>query len=79
MATKKAMSFEDAMTELQSVAQRLEAGKVPLEESLKLYERGVELISVCNKLLDGAEQRISLIQSDSAGITAKPFDGEGKE
>ena len=79
MATKKAMSFEDAMTELQSVAQRLEAGQVPLEESLKLYERGVELISVCNKLLDGAEQRISLIQCDSDGITTKPFEGEGKE
>ena len=79
MATKKAMSFEDAMTELQSVAQRLEAGQVPLEESLKLYERGVELISVCNKLLDGAEQRISLIQCNTDGVTTKPFDEEGKE
>ena len=61
---KKELSFEQSMQELQAVVERLEAGQAPLEESLRLYERGIELVRLCNRYLDTAEQRIVTVQLD---------------
>lgn len=76
--TKKEMSFEMALAELQSVVERLEAGKVPLEESLALYERGMELVAFCNARLDAAEQRVSLVKLGPDGVQLQPFAGEAE-
>lgn len=70
---KKEMSFELALAELQSVVERLEAGKVSLEESLTLYERGMELVALCNKQLDTAEQRVSAVKLGADGVESTPF------
>jgi exodeoxyribonuclease VII small subunit len=51
-------SYEEARDELLSVVQRLEAGGVPLEESIRLWERGEELARVCQRWLDGARARL---------------------
>ena len=73
---KKDIPFEQALSELQSVVERLETGKVALEESLSLYERGMQLIKICNEKLDKAEQRVSVLHMDANGITQQPVTGE---
>lgn len=55
------LSFEDSFTELDSIVRRLEGGELPLEESVALYERGRLLAAQCQRLLDGAELRITQI------------------
>lgn len=76
MANKKAISFEQAVSELQSVVEKLEAGKVALEDSLALYERGVELVKICNERLDAAEQRVSAVRFDGKETITEPFGAE---
>ncbi|WP_028707827.1 exodeoxyribonuclease VII small subunit [Propionicicella superfundia] len=51
-------SFEQARDELVSIVSRLEAGNVPLSESMALWERGEELSRICQGWLDGARSRI---------------------
>ena len=51
-------SFEAALAQLEEVVQQLEAGEQGLEESLKLYERGVSLLRACHEFLNQAEQRV---------------------
>ena len=74
--TKKEITFEAALSELQSVVERLEAGKVPLEDALALYERGMELVVLCNKRLDDAQQRVSIVKTDAEALEIQPFAGE---
>lgn len=61
------MSFEDAMRELESVVSRLESGDVPLEDSIKLYERGAELKKRCEAQLKAAEEKVAAITTDAEG------------
>ncbi len=70
---KKELTFEQALAELQSVVERLEAGQVPLADSLALYERGMELVGLCNTKLDRAEQRVSAVKIGPGGVSAEPF------
>ena len=61
------MSFEDAMKELEAVVTRLESGDVPLEDSIKLYERGAALKAHCQKKLAEAEEKVAQITLDGEG------------
>lgn len=61
------MSFEEAMTELESVVSRLERGDVPLEDSVALFERGNELKKRCEKKLKEAEEKVAQINVGSDG------------
>jgi exodeoxyribonuclease VII small subunit len=61
------LSFERAIEELESIVKRLEDGKVPLEESVAIYERGEALKRRCEELLRQAEARVDKITTDSAG------------
>jgi exodeoxyribonuclease VII small subunit len=71
------LSFEAAMAELEQVVGRLETGDVPLEDSIKLYERGAALKARCEEKLKEAEEKVSQITlgADGAPIGTKPFDG----
>jgi len=53
--------FEAAIAELESVVKRLEEGDLPLEQSLALYERGVQLSRFCHAQLEEAERRIDIL------------------
>jgi exodeoxyribonuclease VII small subunit len=64
MNTEK--SFEASLEELGLVLDQLEAGDLPLEQSLELYERGVRLWRVCQKQLNDAEGRIEHLLKDEA-------------
>ena len=61
------MSFEEAMRELESVVSKLESGDVPLEDSIKLYERGAALKEHCQKKLAEAEEKVAQITLDGDG------------
>lgn len=61
------MSFEEAMAELERIVQQLEQGQVPLEQSIRIYERGERLRARCEKLLAEAEARIEKITLDASG------------
>jgi exodeoxyribonuclease VII small subunit len=66
-ADVKKLPFERAIEELESIVKRLEEGKVPLEESVTIYERGEALKRRCQELLDQAEARVNKIVLDSSG------------
>ncbi|NVE93707.1 exodeoxyribonuclease VII small subunit [Altererythrobacter lutimaris] len=70
------MSFEQALSALEEIVQSLEAGDVPLDQSIALYERGEKLRAACQKRLDDAQARIERIVTDSAGQASgtQPFD-----
>jgi exodeoxyribonuclease VII small subunit len=57
----KAMSFEDALAELEQIVRRLEAGQVKLDEAIQCYERGAQLKRHCEKKLNEAQQRVERI------------------
>ena len=61
------LSFERAIEELESIVKRLEEGKVPLEESVAIYERGEGLKRRCEELLRQAEARVEKITLDAGG------------
>ncbi len=61
------MSFEEAMSALETVVQQLESGTVPLEESIKLYERGAALKAHCEAKLKAAEEKVAKITLDGDG------------
>ena len=61
------LPFERAIEELESIVKRLEEGKVPLEESIAIYERGEALKHRCEELLRQAEARVEKITLDAGG------------
>ncbi len=63
----KKLTFENAIQELESIVKRLEEGKVPLEESVAIYERGEVLKARCEELLKQAEARVEKITLDASG------------
>lgn len=66
----KKLSFERAIEELETIVKRLEDGKVPLEESVAIYERGEALKRRCEELLRQAEARVEKITIDASGAAA---------
>jgi len=66
----KKLTFERAIEELETIVKRLEEGKVPLEESVAIYERGEVLKRRCEELLRQAEARVEKITLDSTGKPA---------
>ena len=68
--------FEDALSELETIARELEDGTLGLDESLQRFEKGIALLRHCHGVLDAAERRISLLTGfDEAGNPIlEPFD-----
>lgn len=73
---KKALNFEDALTELEQLVERMEQGNLPLEEALKLFERGIQLTRTCQKSLKEAEQKVQILLEENGEPTLKPFTDE---
>ena len=70
-----APDFEAAMAELESLVERLERGDLPLEESLRAFERGVALTRTCQTALREAEQKVELLlKRADGGESREPFD-----
>ena len=75
-ADVKKMPFERAIDELELIVKRLEEGKVPLEESVAIYERGEALKRRCEELLRHAEARVEKItlNADGKPTGSEPLD-----
>ena len=71
----KAMSFENALAELEKIVGMLEGGKAPLAESIAIYERGEALKAHCERLLKEAETRIEKITlRNGSPVGTEPLD-----
>jgi len=57
------MSFESALGELEAIVAQLEQGELPLEDSLKQFERGIGLVRANEQKLQHAEQKIQILQA----------------
>ena len=70
------MSFEDALSELETVVGQLESGQVPLEQSIALYEKGASLKAHCEAKLAAAEEKVAQItlSKDGQPTGAAPAD-----
>ena len=60
----KDIKFEDALNKLEDVVDKLETGDISLDDSLKVFEEGNELVKLCLKKLNEAEQKIKSITKD---------------
>ena len=71
-------SFEESLRELEEIVERLEAGDLPLEQSLELFEQGVKLSRSCQKRLDEAERKVEILLKGQDG-SYKPSSFEETE
>ena len=68
-----AMSFEDALAELESIVRRLEGGQVKLDDAIQSYERGAQLKQHCEKKLNEAQQRVDrIVLAPDGSVTVEP-------
>ncbi len=64
---EKNTTFESAMQRLEQIVRAMERGDVPLDESLKLFQEGTELVRSCGQLLDEAEMQIQKVVKGADG------------
>jgi exodeoxyribonuclease VII small subunit len=62
------VDFEQALAELEGIVKQLEGGKLDLDKSLELFERGIELARLCKQRLDSAELRVAKLVKVSEGL-----------
>jgi exodeoxyribonuclease VII small subunit len=66
--------FEECLTRLEQIVSALEAGNLPLEDSLRVFEEGIGLARHCAHYLEDAERRIELLAKDETGaLGTRPF------
>ncbi|MBL8293561.1 MAG: exodeoxyribonuclease VII small subunit [Bryobacterales bacterium] len=66
--------FEEALSELEEIVKKLEAGDLKLEQTLQLFERGIQLRDRCQKDLSNAETRIETLVRRGSGVQPIPFE-----
>jgi exodeoxyribonuclease VII small subunit len=76
-----ASDFERSLAELEAIVEKLEQGELSLDESLRHFERGVQLTRVCQSALKQAEQKVEILlrKSGAEQFEAAPFDAEDNE
>lgn len=67
-------NFEKSLDHLTALIEQMERGNLPLEESLKSFEKGVRLIRECQKALETAEQKVKILTNQSGKETLMSFD-----
>lgn len=73
---KKPPNFEESLAELEQLVERMEQGSLPLEEALKLFERGIQLTRASQAALQAAEQKVRVLLEKNGEPTLKPFTDE---
>src|SRR4051812_28772863 len=71
------LGFDQLLARLREVVTRLESGELSLEQSLMVYEEGVQLARRGQQLLASAEKRVEILVSASGGLEVAPFDEPG--
>ena len=73
-------TFESQMARLEEIVRLLEKGVAPLADSIKLFEEGTKLSAALGKMLDKAEQRVTVMQENALGeLVEQPFDQKEAE
>jgi exodeoxyribonuclease VII small subunit len=67
-----ALTFEQALAELETIVSELESGQTPLERSIGIYERGAALKALCEKRLEEARLRVEKIVMQGGQVSAEP-------
>ena len=70
---KKEIPFEEAMQQLEIVAEELEKGNLNLDESVAKFEEGMKLSKICNDILEDAEKRISILIKNGDEVSEEEF------
>ena len=76
--TPSLQPFEAGLDELESVVRQLEAGDLPLEKSIELFEAGMVLSERCRRQLLGAETKVEMLVRREGKMQAEPFRPEGR-
>lgn len=75
MSKKEEINFEELMTKLEDITNRLESEKLSLDESVKLFEEGMGISKECNKKLEDAERKITILINQDNEIKEENFSG----
>lgn len=67
------ISFETALSELEKIVRELESGEISLDESLKKFEDGIRLSSICSQKLKDAKQKVEILLESNGKITESDF------
>jgi exodeoxyribonuclease VII small subunit len=67
VAKQKELSFEESVKRLEEILEKMNSGKITLDESLQLFEEADKLITTCNKRLHDAEQKIEVLIKNRQG------------
>ncbi|KFO66514.1 exodeoxyribonuclease VII small subunit [Smithella sp. SCADC] len=68
--------FEDALEKLEDIVKKMEAGDIPLDESLKSFEEGIRLVRFCSAKLEETERRVEVLLGKEESLKVKNFQGE---
>ena len=70
------ISFEEALTELESIVQKLESGQVKLEEAVEAYEKGVQMQKICEEKLKEAQMKVEklILNKEGKPVGKEPLD-----
>ena len=74
--TMKENNFETKMEELENVVTKLEKGDMSLDESLTNFEKGMKLSKECNKMLEDAEKKITILLENDGEIKEEDFENK---
>ena len=69
-------SFEDALSELETLVEQMEGGEMSLEKSLSAFERGIALTKQCQQALQAAEQKVEILTAKTVDAPTEPFDND---
>ncbi len=69
-------NFESALAELEKIVEKMESGEQSLEESLKSFQRGIELTRACQQGLKEAEQRVEKLVQKNGELATEPLPNE---
>lgn len=70
------MKFEDSLKELDGIVEKLESGKLSIDESIDLYTKGIQLCKNCSEKLNDVKGKISLLEESAEGLKEKQVEVE---
>ena len=76
LSMKSEKTFEDALRELKEIIKKLESGNLPLEDSIKLFQEGTDLISFSHKKLNEVRKKVEILVEKNGEITFEDFEPE---
>ena len=76
---KKTMKFEDALSRLDEIVEKMESGKMELEESLGLFEEGIKLVRFCSSKLEEAKKKVEILVKKGDKLVPEPFEPKNSD